>query len=78
MNWKTTKKSTSQNIAFIAFISLLLFSPLGPFVKVQLSRLLAFSPKTIIASEQKKISSGNWQLVDSAEKSVSLESIKEN
>jgi thiol-disulfide isomerase/thioredoxin len=76
MNWKTTKKSTSQNIAFIAFISLLLFSPLGPFVKVQLSRLLAFSPKTIIASEQKQISSGNWQLVDNNGNAVSLKQYK--
>jgi thiol-disulfide isomerase/thioredoxin len=76
MNWKKPKKSSIQNIAFIAFISLLLFSPLGTFVKVQLSRLLAFSPKTIIASEQKKISSDHWQVVDSAGKSVSLEQYK--
>lgn len=76
MNWKKPKKSTIQNIAFIAFIGLLLFSPLGTFVKVQLSRLLAFSPKTIIASEQKQISSDQWQLVDAAGKSVSLEQYK--
>lgn len=77
MDWKKPKKSTIQNIAFILFIGLLLFSPLGTFVKVQLSRLLAFSPKTIIASEQKQISSNQWQLVDAAGKIVSLEQYKE-
>jgi thiol-disulfide isomerase/thioredoxin len=76
MNWKNPKKSTVQNIVFIIFIGLLLFSPLGTFVKVQLNRLLAFSPKTIIASEQKQISSNQWQLVDAAGKTVSLEQYK--
>lgn len=76
MNQRTPKKSTIQNIAFIIFIALLLFSPLGTFVKVQLNRLLAFSPKTIIASEQKQISSDQWQLIDANGKNVSLEQFK--
>jgi hypothetical protein len=76
MSWKKPKKASIKNIAFILFIALLLFSPLGTFVKVQLNRLLAFSPKTIIASEQKQISSYQWQLVDTAGKTVSLEQYK--
>jgi thiol-disulfide isomerase/thioredoxin len=76
MSWKKPKKSSIQNIAFILFIALLLFTPLGTFVKVQLNRLLAFSPKTIIASEQKQVSSNQWQLVDAAGKTVSLEQYK--
>jgi len=54
----------------------LLFSPLGTFVKIQLSRLLAFSPTTIEATEQKKLSTYQWQLVDKNGKTVSLEDFK--
>jgi len=76
MNWKTPKKSTIQNIAFILFIALLLFSPLGTFVKVQLNRLIAFSPKTIAVPDQKMLSSYQWQLVDATAKNMSLEEYK--
>jgi thiol-disulfide isomerase/thioredoxin len=76
MNWKTPKKSTLQNIAFILFIVLLLFSPLGTFVKIQLNRLIAFSPKTIAVTDQKMISSYQWQLLDATGQRVSLETYK--
>ncbi|MFV7234757.1 TlpA family protein disulfide reductase [Flavobacterium sp. ZB4R12] len=76
MNWKTPKKYTIQNIAFIIFIALLLFSPLGTFVKIQLNRLIAFSPKTIAVTDQKMLSSYQWQLVDATGKSVTLEEYK--
>lgn len=76
MNWKTPKKSTLQNIAFILFIALLLFSPLGTFVKVQLNRLIAFSPQTIAVTDQKMLSSYQWQLVDATGKTASLEAYK--
>jgi thiol-disulfide isomerase/thioredoxin len=76
MNWKTPKKSTIQNIAFIVFLALFIFSPLGTFVKVQLNRLLAFSPTTISTTDQKKLSTYQWQLVDAAGKNVSLEEYK--
>lgn len=70
------KKTTIQNIAFIAFLALLLFSPLGTFVKIQFSRLLAFSPTTIAATNQKKLSTYQWKLVDKNGKTVSLEEFK--
>ena len=76
MNWKTPKKTTIQNIAFIVFLGLLLFSPMGTFVKVHLSRLLAFSPTTISVSEQKKLSTYQWQLIDAKRNPVSLEEFK--
>jgi thiol-disulfide isomerase/thioredoxin len=76
MNWKTPKKTTIQNIALIAFFALLLFTPLGTFVKVQISRLLAFSPTTIEATEQKKLSTYQWQLVDKNGNKVLLEEFK--
>ena len=76
MKWKTPKKSTIQNIAFITFLALLLFSPLGTFVKVHLTRLISSSPNTITATEQKKLSTYQWQLVDATGKRVSLEDYK--
>lgn len=76
MNWKIPKKTAIKNIAFIVLLALLLFSPLGTFVKIQLSRLLSFSPTTIAATEQKKLSTYQWQLIDSNGKTVSLEEFK--
>ncbi|NDP27392.1 MAG: TlpA family protein disulfide reductase [Flavobacterium sp.] len=76
MNWKTSKKSILQNIAFVLLLALLLFSPLGTFLKIQINRLLAFSPKTIELSDQKKLSTYQWQLMDSKGKTVSLEEFK--
>lgn len=76
MNWTTPKKSTIQNAAFIVFLALMLFSPLGTFVKVHVNRLLAFSPKTIATSDQKKLATNQWQLMDKNGKTVSLEEYK--
>jgi thiol-disulfide isomerase/thioredoxin len=73
---KMSTKKTIQNIAFIAFLALLLFSPLGTFLKVHVNRLLAFSPKTIEATDQKKLSTYQWQLLDKNGKTVSLEEFK--
>ena len=76
MEPKKSKKSTIQNIIFIVLIALLLFSPLGTFVKVHLNRLIAFSPKTIAVTDQKMLSSYQWQLTDATGKTVSLEAYK--
>ena len=75
-NSKTPRKKTIQNIAFFIFIALLLFTPLGTFVKIQLNRLIAFSPKTIEVQDQKILSSYQWQLVDATGQKVSLEDYK--
>lgn len=76
MEPKKSKKSTIQNIVFIVLIALLLFSPLGTFVKVHLNRLMAFSPKTIAIKDQKTLSSFEWQLKDVDGKTVSLSTYK--
>lgn len=76
MESKNSKKSTIQNIVFIVLIALLLFSPLGTFVKVHLNRLIAFSPKTIAVKDQKMLSSFQWQLKDVDGKTVSLSTYK--
>jgi hypothetical protein len=63
-------KNTIQNLALVAFLALLFFTPMGTFVKVQMSRLLAFSPKTIAATDQKQLSTYHWQLMDKNGKTV--------
>lgn len=76
MTWKTPKKNTIQNIAFVAVLVLLLFTPLGTFVKVHINRFLAFSPSTIAVSEQKILSTYQWQLMGKNGKAVILEEYK--
>lgn len=76
MEPKKSKKSTIQNIIFIVLIALLLFSPVGTFVKIHLNRLIAFSPKTIAVTDQKMLSTYKWQLKNSTGKTVSLEAYK--
>ena len=76
MEPKKSKKSTIQNIVFIVLIALLLFSPLGTFVKVHLNRLISLSPKTIAVTDQKMLSTYQWKLKDATGKSVSLEAYK--
>jgi len=73
---KTSKKNIVQNIVFIVFIASLLFTPLGTFVKIQLNRLIVFSPKTIQVQDQKILSSFQWQLVDANGKQVSFQDYK--
>jgi hypothetical protein len=77
MSWKKPKKINNSKHCFYHTYINVLFTPVGTFVKVQLNRLLAFSPKTIIVSEQKKLSH-QWQLIDAAGSCVSLEQYKEN
>lgn len=76
MNWKTPKKSTIHTVIFIVFIALFLLTPLGTFIKIHLNRLIVFSPKTIAVTDQKMLSSYQWQLVDATGKSVSLKHYK--
>ena len=75
-NNKTSKNKLFQNIAFVIFLALLLFTPLGTFVKIQLNRLIVFSPKTIQLQDQKALSSLQWQLIDAYGKKVSLQDYK--
>jgi thiol-disulfide isomerase/thioredoxin len=76
MEPKKSNKSTIQNIVFIILIALLLFSPIGTYVKIHLNRLIAFSPKTIAVTDQKELSTYQWLLKDGTGKTVSLEAYK--
>lgn len=73
---KTPSKKILQNVAFILFIVLFLFTPLGTFVKIQLNRLIVFSPKTIAVQDQKELSSYQWKLVDAKGEIISLQQHK--
>ena len=73
---KTPKKKLFQNIAFIVLLAFLIFTPLGTFVKIQLNRLIAFSPKTIPIQDQKMLSSFQWRLRDANGKEVFFKDYK--
>ena len=75
-NSKTPRKKIIQNVAFFIFIAAILFTPFGTFVKVQLNRLIVFSPKTIAVQDQKALSNYQWQLRDAAGMNVSLQDYK--
>lgn len=56
------KKSQIQNIIFLVVIVVLLFTPLGTALKVQMNRLLAFAPAVVSKEDQAKLSSYQWSL----------------
>jgi hypothetical protein len=69
MSWKTKKIKHSKYCFYPIYSTVVVYST-GHFVKVQLNRLLAFSPKTITASEQNKFQANQWQLVDAGKDCV--------
>ena len=75
-NSKIPRKKIIQNVAFFIFIAVLLFTPVGTFVKIQINKLLSFSPKTIEVQDQKTLSTYQWQLLDATGKNVSLQDYK--
>jgi hypothetical protein len=58
MSWKKPKKSSIQNIAFILFIALLLFTPLGTLLGT-IKPTAGLFAKDITASEQNKFQATN-------------------
>ena len=70
------KKKIVQNIALLSILALFMFSPLGTFVKVQVSRLVAFSPSTVASENPKKLSNFQWQLVDKTGNNINLQDYK--
>jgi thiol-disulfide isomerase/thioredoxin len=56
-------KPNRSDLIFIGIILILLFTPIGTFLKIQFNRLIAFSPSEIEASKREVLSDYNWQLV---------------
>jgi len=56
-------KFNRSDLIFLGIILILLFTPIGTFMKVQFNRLIAFSPGAIEASKREVLSDYNWQLV---------------
>ncbi|WP_417359296.1 TlpA family protein disulfide reductase [Galbibacter sp.] len=55
-------KSQIQNILLLVGILVLLFTPLGTQIKVQLNRLLAFSPSVVAEDHRSKVTTYQWDL----------------
>lgn len=58
------RKSQIQNILLLVTIVVLLFTPLGTQIKVQLNRLLAFSPSVVAEQSREKVTTYKWELQD--------------
>ncbi|EIJ39182.1 TlpA family protein disulfide reductase [Galbibacter orientalis] len=57
------KKSTVSNLLFLGLIIVLLFTPIGTYIKVHVTRLLAMSPSVETTEERKVLENYNWSLV---------------
>ncbi|WP_224483677.1 TlpA family protein disulfide reductase [Robertkochia aurantiaca] len=51
------------NLALIALLIIILFTPLGTTIKVYVNRLIAFSPGVESPEEQEKLNNYEWSLV---------------
>ncbi|WP_420573002.1 TlpA family protein disulfide reductase [Kordia sp.] len=72
-----TKKQWS-NIAFFVIIALLIFTPVGTYVKVKLNqaKLLFTSPSSIEQADREVLSDFNWNLVDGFGKKVNFQEME--
>lgn len=74
---KLTRKHWS-NIIFVVVIALIIFTPVGTFVKVKLNqaKMLFFSPDSIELAERVTVSDFQWNLVDSSGKMVNFKEME--
>jgi len=74
---KFTKK-LRNNILFFSAIGLLLFTPVGTFVKVQLMKvyILVSSPATIEEAKREVLSDFDWKLADDSGKIVNFQEME--
>jgi len=55
-------RSKIQNILLLLLIVVVLFTPLGTQIKVQVNRLLAFAPSVVSEEERTKVMAYDWNL----------------
>lgn len=72
-----TKKQWS-NIIFFIVLALIIFTPVGTYVKVQLGKLrvMVSNPSSIEEANRETVNSFNWNLVDSQGKSVNFQEME--
>src|SRR5690606_30220827 len=56
------RRSQIQNMLLLVLVVVLLFTPVGTQLKVQLNRLLAFSPSLVSQEDRAKVSTYHWSL----------------
>ncbi len=71
-------KKLRNNIIFFIMIALLLFTPVGSYVKVQLIKvyLMVSSPSSIEEAEREVLSDFDWKLVDDSGKIVNFQEME--
>lgn len=76
---KLTKKHWI-NIIFVVVIALIIFTPVGTFVKIKLNqaKMLFFHPSSIEDAKRVTISDFDWNLTDSSGKTVNFKEMEGN
>lgn len=57
-------KLNRSDLVFLGILGLLIFTPAGTFLKVQVNRLLAFAPSSIEVDKRETLNDYNWSLED--------------
>lgn len=70
-------KSQISNLIFAAIIIILLFTPIGKFVKVQLHKIISFSPSIENIEDRVSLSDYNWSLQDLQANKLDFENTRE-
>ena len=72
-------KITTKNLVnalFILLLGVILFTPIGFYMKVQVNRLLAFSPSTLDTDHVLQMRSYDWYLVDTEGNRTNFKEVK--
>lgn len=69
-------KDQLKNVAFVLLLGLILFTPLGFYPRVIVTRILSFSPSAIDESKQQLLSNYQWKLSNMDGKVTDFEDVK--
>ena len=70
------KKENLSSFAFIILAAVLLFTPVGFYARVFVSKILAFSPSVVPEEDQFILSDYHWKLLNSKEEIIDFHSLK--
>lgn len=77
MQGNKKKNKWIGNVVFIAFVVIILFTPLGTQFKVYLNRLVAMSPTVEKSEDTQKVDFTGWELVDQQGQRVDFSLLKD-
>lgn len=70
-------KLNRSDLIFLGLLGLLIFTPAGTFLKVQVNRLLAFAPSSIEVDKRETLNDYNWSLEDAQGNRLNFNNFKD-